>query len=103
PPSVPEQPASKAAVPAMPVRMKALRSVTVPNYACAIHMDPSLYPCPMHTPATASTTQGARSGTWPMVVLTSLFFMWGFMTVMNDVLVPHLKKVFTLTYAESML
>lgn len=38
-----------------------------------------------------------------MVVLTSLFFMWGFMTVMNDVLVPHLKKVFTLTYAESML
>ncbi|MCB9169303.1 MAG: sugar MFS transporter [Flavobacteriales bacterium] len=39
----------------------------------------------------------------PMVVLTSLFFMWGFMTVMNDVLVPHLRAVFTLTYFESML
>lgn len=37
-----------------------------------------------------------------MVVLTSLFFMWGFMTVMNDVLVPHWKKEFTLTYAESL-
>lgn len=39
----------------------------------------------------------------PMVVLTTLFFMWGFMTVMNDVLVPHLKEVFTLTYAQSLL
>ncbi|MBK9273454.1 MAG: sugar MFS transporter [Flavobacteriales bacterium] len=39
----------------------------------------------------------------PMVVLTTLFFMWGFMTVMNDVLVPHLKAVFTLTYAQSLL
>jgi FHS family L-fucose permease-like MFS transporter len=38
-----------------------------------------------------------------MAVLTSLFFMWGFMTVMNDVLVPHLKKVFTLSYTESLL
>ncbi len=38
-----------------------------------------------------------------MVVLTTLFFMWGFMTVMNDVLVPHLKAVFTLSYAQSML
>lgn len=44
-----------------------------------------------------------RSVAWPLTVLTSLFFMWGFMTVMNDVLVPHLKKVFTLNYAESLL
>lgn len=44
-----------------------------------------------------------RSPTRPMVVLTTLFFMWGFMTVMNDVLVPHLKAVFTLTYAQSLL
>ncbi|MCB9168171.1 MAG: sugar MFS transporter [Flavobacteriales bacterium] len=39
----------------------------------------------------------------PMIVLTTLFFMWGFMTVMNDVLVPHLRSVFTLSYFESML
>lgn len=40
---------------------------------------------------------------WPMAVLTTLFFMWGFMTVMNDVLIPHLKAVFTLSWWQSML
>ncbi|MFZ1693945.1 MAG: sugar MFS transporter [Flavobacteriales bacterium] len=35
-----------------------------------------------------------RSSTYPLVVLTTLFFMWGFMTVMNDVLIPHLRTVF---------
>lgn len=40
---------------------------------------------------------------WPMAVLTTLFFMWGFMTVMNDVLIPHLKTVFTLSWLQSML
>ncbi len=35
-----------------------------------------------------------RSATYPLIVLTSLFFMWGFMTVMNDVLIPHLRTVF---------
>lgn len=40
---------------------------------------------------------------WPLFVLTTLFFMWGFMTVMNDVLIPHLKAVFALSWFESML
>ena len=35
-----------------------------------------------------------RSNTYPLIVLTTLFFMWGFMTVMNDVLIPHLRMVF---------
>ena len=38
-----------------------------------------------------------------MSLLTSLFFLWGFMTVLNDVLIPHLKLVFELSYAQSML
>lgn len=38
-----------------------------------------------------------------MAVLTTLFFMWGFMTVMNDVLIPHLRSVFTLSWWQSML
>jgi FHS family L-fucose permease-like MFS transporter len=38
-----------------------------------------------------------------MAVLTTLFFIWGFMTVMNDVLIPHLKAVFTLSWWQSML
>jgi FHS family L-fucose permease-like MFS transporter len=29
--------------------------------------------------------------------------MWGFITVLNDVLIPHLKSVFTLNYTEAML
>jgi FHS family L-fucose permease-like MFS transporter len=44
-----------------------------------------------------------RSIAWPMTVLTALFFMWGFLTVMNDVLVPHWKEVFQLNYAQSLL
>ena len=33
----------------------------------------------------------------------TLFFMWGFVTVLNDVLVPHLKSIFDLNYAKVML
>jgi len=36
-------------------------------------------------------------------LVTSLFFIWGFMTVMNDILVPHLKKTFALTYSTASL
>jgi FHS family L-fucose permease-like MFS transporter len=35
--------------------------------------------------------------------VTTLFFMWGFVTVLNDVLVPHLKSIFDLNYAKVML
>lgn len=35
--------------------------------------------------------------------LISLFFMWGFITCMNDILIPHLKELFQLTYLQSML
>lgn len=38
-----------------------------------------------------------------MAVVTALFFMWGFATVLNDILVPHLKSIFDLNYAEVML
>src|ERR1700737_4002713 len=36
-------------------------------------------------------------------VVTTLFFMWGFVTVLNDVLVPHLKAIFDLNFARVML
>ena len=36
-------------------------------------------------------------------VVTAVFFMWGFITVLNDVLVPHLKSVFALDYTRIML
>ncbi|MGC2252198.1 MAG: MFS transporter, partial [Acidobacteriaceae bacterium] len=37
----------------------------------------------------------------PMVI--TLFFLWGFITCLNDILIPHLKSLFTLNYAEVML
>lgn len=38
-----------------------------------------------------------------LTVLTSLFFMWGFITCLNDILIPHLKAVFSLNYTQVML
>lgn len=36
-------------------------------------------------------------------ILTSLFFMWGFVTCLNDILIPHLKSLFVLNYTQVML
>ena len=44
-----------------------------------------------------------KNYTKELSVLTSLFFMWGFITCLNDILIPHLKAVFTLSYTEAML
>ena len=41
--------------------------------------------------------------TFALVSLTSLFFMWGFITCLNDILIPHLKAIFDLSYTQSML
>jgi MFS transporter, FHS family, L-fucose permease len=41
--------------------------------------------------------------TRPLAVVTTLFFMWGFLTSLNDILVPHLKSIFDLSYARVML
>jgi MFS transporter, FHS family, L-fucose permease len=38
-----------------------------------------------------------------LTILTILFFMWGFITCLNDILIPHLKSVFTLNYTQVML
>lgn len=47
-------------------------------------------------------TQG-RNYTVPLITITLLFFMWGFITCMNDILIPYLKQLFKLTFFESML
>jgi MFS transporter, FHS family, L-fucose permease len=48
---------------------------------------------------TAATPTYSR----PLAIVTSLFFIWGFLTCMNDILVPHLKSIFDLSYARAML
>lgn len=51
----------------------------------------------------ASTDMSSGSYTRPLAIVTTLFFMWGFLTCLNDILVPHLKSIFDLTYARVML
>ncbi len=38
-----------------------------------------------------------------LATVTTLFFMWGFLTCLNDILVPHLKSIFDLNYLQSQL
>jgi FHS family L-fucose permease-like MFS transporter len=38
-----------------------------------------------------------------LIVVTTLFFMWGFLTALNDTLIPHLKQIFDLNYTQAML
>jgi FHS family L-fucose permease-like MFS transporter len=38
-----------------------------------------------------------------MSIATVLFFMWGFLTCLNDILIPHLKGIFDLSYGEALL
>ncbi|MBS9524902.1 sugar MFS transporter [Litoribacter alkaliphilus] len=45
----------------------------------------------------------AGSYSAPLAVVTLLFFMWGFITCMNDILIPHLQEVFTLKNWQAML
>lgn len=49
------------------------------------------------------THAGQGSNTGALVIVTILFFMWGLLTSLNDVLIPHLKSVYTLTYVQAML
>ncbi|MEG3133847.1 L-fucose:H+ symporter permease [Rouxiella sp. T17] len=39
----------------------------------------------------------------PLALLTALFFMWGLITSLNDILVPHLKSLFELSYVQASL
>jgi FHS family L-fucose permease-like MFS transporter len=50
-------------------------------------------------PAVSATQNYSR----PLTIVTTLFFMWGFLTCLNDILVPHLKSIFDLSYARVML
>ena len=59
---------------------------------------------PLATP-TASTTGSPTHGSYrgPFALMTLLFFMWGFMTVWNDILIPRFKEAFTLSYFQALL
>ena len=57
-----------------------------------------------HVPATAPATTSAGdtgNATRSLVIVTMLFFMWGLLTSLNDVLIPHLKAIYTLNYVQA--
>ena len=58
-------------------------------------------PNPSSSPA-ASSAPGQNYAA-PLATVTTLFFMWGFLTCLNDILVPHLKSIFDLDYFRVML
>lgn len=51
----------------------------------------------------AMAHSSADSHTRSLIILTVLFFMWGLLTSLNDVLIPHLKSIYTLSYTQAML
>ncbi len=55
--------------------------------------------------APSSTRQSGvqKTDVRAMSIATMLFFMWGFLTCLNDILIPHLKAIFELNYAQAML
>ncbi len=53
--------------------------------------------------ATAAHSDGPRRYGAALAVLATVFFMWGFATVLNDILIPHLKSAFRLDYAQVLL
>jgi MFS transporter, FHS family, L-fucose permease len=66
----------------------------------------------MATPQVSTTVKSVNSipsvqvtpnYTRPLAIVTTLFFMWGFLTCLNDILIPHLKSIFELDYAKAML
>ena len=52
------------------------------------------------TPVAAETE---RSYLGPLAIVTTLFFMWGSLTSLNDVLIPYVQHVFKIRIAASML
>jgi len=55
------------------------------------------------TTTTISAPANGKDYRAPLAMVTTLFFMWGFLTCLNDILVPHLKAIFDLNYAQVML
>jgi FHS family L-fucose permease-like MFS transporter len=54
-----------------------------------------------NAPAASGSSDG-QTYRAALAMVTTLFFFWGFVTVLNDILVPHLKSIFDLNYTRVM-
>lgn len=57
----------------------------------------------IHSSSKNYTTHGDKNYHFAFGAMTSLFFIWGFITALNDILIPHLKAAFDLNYVQAML
>ena len=55
------------------------------------------------TPQKTLTRDPQSTDIRAMSIATVLFFMWGFLTCLNDILIPHLKGIFSLNYGQALL
>jgi len=54
----------------------------------------------VNTSNSINSNADGKNYTLPLIILTTLFFMWGFITCMNDILMPYLQGIFKLTAFE---
>ncbi|RBP49745.1 sugar MFS transporter [Arenicella xantha] len=55
------------------------------------------------TSASATDAHQNKNYLVPLIILATLFFMWGFLTSLNDILIPYFKKLFELNYTQALL
>ena len=60
-------------------------------------------PLPTESRHAGADTEPRRSYAFPLGIMVTLFFVWGFITVLNDLLIPHLKALFRLSNLQAML
>ncbi|AVR97082.1 glucose/galactose MFS transporter [Pseudoduganella armeniaca] len=62
-------------------------------------------PGPIASPSSATIAHPVAASSYKsaMALLASLFFIWGFITVINNTLLPHLRSVFELSYTQTTL
>jgi FHS family L-fucose permease-like MFS transporter len=53
--------------------------------------------------AVSAVSTASRTNYGAMAMVTTLFFMWGFLTALNDIIIPHLKAIFDLNFAQVLL
>src|SRR5258708_33957669 len=58
---------------------------------------------PLNSAAALGSARSLVSYRQTLALLASLFFMWGFITVINNTLLPHLRAVFELNYTQTTL
>jgi len=58
---------------------------------------------PISDSSSITVGEQQKTQTFAFIAMTCLFFFWGFITVLNDILIPFLKESFNLNYTQAML